>query len=459
MKRIAASVGLVALGASTVTTFAAADDSTMVNGKPWSVSATLRGFYDDNINSVPDGSPDKEHSWGFSVEPGIAVNFPMETTQIKASYQFTGIWYDKEPGANFPAVSTGHWDEVHQFNGELDHQFSDRYQVSVLDSFVVGQEPDVLAATTVITSPQRLSGDNYRNFGTIHFTAVLTPLISLDAGYANQYWSYDDHGASVFGGPPYVVGRVVGGGTAFLPGASTAGLLDRIENTPSLEVRFHALPQTYFSLGFIYDDIDYNAGEPIAVDPILGKVVSSDYRNSRSYIGYAGVNHNFNSQLTATAQVGAQSYDAYNDPAVSSDVTPWANASITYTYQPQSTATVGFTYMRSASDLAGAIVTTNGVANLTTDATYATLFLTVHHAITPDLVASVTGTYQHAEYNNGPFNSDTEDLYLIGLDLSYKFNPFLSVDAGYNFNDLDSPSSIGRGYTRNIAYVGVTGTY
>ena len=80
-------------------------------------------------------------------------------------------------------------------------------------------------------------------------------------------------------------------------------------------------------------------------------------------------------------------------------------------------------------------------------------------AITPDLVASLTGTYQHAEFNNGPYDNDAEDLYMIGLDLAYKINPFLSVDAGYNFDDLESPSAINRGYNRHRFYVGVTGTY
>lgn len=52
MKRIVASVSLVAVGATALQ----ADllpGLTTESGKPWTVSATLRGFYDDNINTIP----------------------------------------------------------------------------------------------------------------------------------------------------------------------------------------------------------------------------------------------------------------------------------------------------------------------------------------------------------------------------------------------------------------------
>ena len=51
MKRIVASIGLVAVGASGIQA-ALLPALTKESGKPWSVSATLRGFYDDNFNTV-----------------------------------------------------------------------------------------------------------------------------------------------------------------------------------------------------------------------------------------------------------------------------------------------------------------------------------------------------------------------------------------------------------------------
>ena len=52
MKKIVASVGLVAVGASGLQA-ELLPGLTTESGKPWTVSATLRGFYDDNINTYP----------------------------------------------------------------------------------------------------------------------------------------------------------------------------------------------------------------------------------------------------------------------------------------------------------------------------------------------------------------------------------------------------------------------
>ena len=68
MKRIAASLGLVALGTSALQAVDTGALSTMQGTKPWSVSVALRGFYDSNINTTPD---DEVGSAGFSINPFI----------------------------------------------------------------------------------------------------------------------------------------------------------------------------------------------------------------------------------------------------------------------------------------------------------------------------------------------------------------------------------------------------
>ena len=56
MKKIVASVSLVAIGASGLQA-ALLPGLTTESGKPWTLSATLRGFYDDNINTYPNDAP------------------------------------------------------------------------------------------------------------------------------------------------------------------------------------------------------------------------------------------------------------------------------------------------------------------------------------------------------------------------------------------------------------------
>ncbi len=430
----------------------------MVNGKPWSVSAALRGFYDTNPNTAPDGSPDKFDTFGFTISPSINVMLPMEQTTIRARYTYTGTYYDKEVGT--AGFSQTHWDNSHEFEGSLDHNFSERYSVAIMDSFVIGQEPDQLGYS-VLNTPQRISGNNVRNYGSIRFDATLTDLMSVEIGYDNQYLNYDDSGGFIAPDGPGGTFIVVRPGTeGDVGGASLSGLLDRIEHMPHLEFRFHTDPQTYFALGYKYDQTVYTGDEPIGVNPAdASDFVTSSIRDSRSHIGYVGINHNFNPEFVVNAQVGAQSFDAYNDPNSSSEITPWANASMSYTYAPQSAVSTGFTYQRSATDEANAVFTPAGLASLTTDANYATFYVTLHHRILADLFANLTGTYQHSVQNNGVFDGQSENFFLAGFDLSYHFNQFISADAGYNYDRLDSDSSANPSYKRSRVYVGLTASY
>ena len=69
MKRIVTSVGLVALGASSVGAVLG-QDATPAPAKFWSISASLRGFYDSNINTAPDTDPvDQVSAFGFTISP------------------------------------------------------------------------------------------------------------------------------------------------------------------------------------------------------------------------------------------------------------------------------------------------------------------------------------------------------------------------------------------------------
>ena len=62
------------------------------------------------------------------------------------------------------------------------------------DSFVIGQEPDLLRAGNTYNTFQRIPGNNLRNFGGVNFEAQVTPMFGVEVGYANTLYSYaDDH--------------------------------------------------------------------------------------------------------------------------------------------------------------------------------------------------------------------------------------------------------------------------
>jgi long-subunit fatty acid transport protein len=78
--------------------------------------------------------------------------------------------------------------------------------------------------------------------------------------------------------------------------------------------------------------------------------------------------------------------------------------------------------------------------------------------LTPKLTASASLQYQNSVFNGGPANEQTQDFYLLGLDLAYQFDPHLSAETGYNFNVLTSDIA-SLAYTRNQLFVGVKAIY
>ncbi len=433
MKRIVASVGLAALGASGIQTASAQALATPDTAKPWSIAAKLRGFYDDNPSTLPDSSH-PEKTFGYEVSPSILLRWALEQSTISVSYQYSFIYYDHTPAGNLDK-----YDSIHNFNLEFDHSFSERYKIAVSDSFVVGQEPDLLRAGNTFNTFTRVAGSNIRNYGAIVFDATITPLWSAELGYDNAYWHYEDHGVTL---DPF--GNII---------PSLAGLLNRIENGVRLEVKYLLEPETKLVAGYRFRDTSYTGDEPIGVLTVPApRVVTSDDRNSRSHYLYAGADHTFNPDLTGSLRAGAQYIDFYNDPTTKSEWSPYATASLRYTYAPESFLEAGFSYDRNATD----VFTVQG-DSITTDAQSAVLYASVSHRLMPKVYGSLIGQFQDSKFKGGTVDNDTERYYLLGLNLEYRFNSHFSADLGYNYDKLDS--DIGRGFDRNRVYIGATASY
>ena len=402
MKKIVASVGLVALGASGLQA-ASLPDFLTESGKPWSVSATLRGFYDDNINSAPDGIDldaagfDRD-SFGFQISPAIDIDLhPSETTTLKAGYKYTFLYYD-----NQLAGSLDHNDQTHQFDLALDHAFSERYRVSLGDSFVIGQQPDMLRTGNALTSFQRVPGDNIRNFGEINVDAKVTRLLNIEVGYANAYYDYD---AQLY-----------------------SALLDRMEHSVHVDTRWQMDPTTVGIVGAMFREVDYTDDALLIAPNIF-----SDARDSRSYVGYLGLDHTFRPDLTGNFRVGGQYTDYFNDPSDSTTVSPYFKGSLRWTYRPESFIEVGVTHDRNATDWLGAVGN-----QITVDQESTVVYASLVHRITSNLSGRLMGRFQDSEFNGGASNNMTERYYMLGADVEYRFNPNLSASVGYTYDNLDS---------------------
>jgi hypothetical protein len=444
MKRIVASVGLVAVGASGLQA-GLLPAMTAETGKPWTVSATLRGFYDDNYNTIPNdavlGPGQFRGSYGWEVSPALMVNLPMEQTTISFGYVYSFKYYQHKP-----LNSTEYYDQTSDLNFGLTHAFNERYSISIKDSYVIGQEPDLLRAGNTYTTFQRIPGNNQRNFASLDFLAQLTPEFGVQVGYNNTLYMYADNQFGLTAPPqPQVV-------------TSTAGLMNEMQQVVHIDGRYQLQPQTIGIVGVQGRANDYTADQPIWIDyssdPVNGKVVKSDARNVRAIYGYLGADHNFRPDLTGSIRLGGYYSDYYNDPTSQNNAAPYGTLSLQYTYLPESYVQFGASADYSESS-AFAPSANNGA--LTLNAQSFTVYVTLRHRITPKLFGGVIAQFQNSRYYGGAINSDTDRYYLAGLNLQYRFTPNFSAEAGYNFDYLDS--QVGNTYGRNRVYLGVTGSY
>jgi uncharacterized protein (PEP-CTERM system associated) len=126
----------------------------------------------------------------------------------------------------------------------------------------------------------------------------------------------------------------------------------------------------------------------------------------------------------------------------------------TYTYTQGSYVQLGFVEQRNATD----VIAPDLSGRITLDQESKVVFAAVNHQLTPKLLASLTGNWQYSTYNEGAWANESDTLYYLGLNLSYRFNPHFSADIGYDYDRLDSQIP-GRNYARNRVYFGATAAY
>jgi Putative beta-barrel porin 2 len=432
MKHVLTSAGMLALGA--VALHATDPQLTRQNtGRPWSLSATVRGFYDDNITTSPDkvvsypinpstGLPvqtvtGKEGSYGVQVAPSVSLNLPLEQTFISLGYTYSLMWYENREPKNI--------DQSHLFTGELTHQFSPRHTIGVRDTFIFSSEPTVVEQDGIITSPIRTEGNVMHNIGGIEDTFQLTPTVGLNFAYDNNWYDYEQEGQG-----------------------SRSALLDRMEHLIHGDVRYGFTPTLIGLVGYAYGIYSYSGDELIAPGYM------SDDRNNTSQYGYLGADYDLTGRLRTSVRLGAQ-YTDYEDNASDSVVNPFADASLTYVYMPQSSVRLGVRHARNATDVS----TLDPVTGLPTlDQITTAVYGKLTHQITSHLSGSLIGQYQFSTFNQGLYGDDSETMWLAGLNLEYVFNHHWAADIGYDYDVLNSDIP-NREYSRNRVYIGVRLTY
>ena len=443
MKKLFVSAGLVAIGAAAIKP-ALADDVT--SPKYWSVGATLRGFYDDNYNIAATG----KGSFGLELVPTISFHEPLQQTDMGIRYTY-GLYYYQD--RNDAGVNP--FDQTHQVDLWLDHAFNERWHGNVTDTFAVGQEPELLNPNPVapIATPYRVNGNNISNHGNLVLNTDWTRLFSTSLSYDNSFYDYEQSGAMVNSSGMLILPD------GLTPGPSLAGILDRVEESASLDLKWHVQPETTLYVGYQFSWVNYTGNEPIAVVPFITPTFNGVYhsgdRDSDSQYGYVGIEHQFTPNLSANIRAGATYTDVYADPLFpSTSWSPYADISLTYTYIPGSYLQFGFTHDISSTDQ----VMADSSGKLTQYANDSVIYIDVNHRITSKLVATIIGRVQYSTYEGGAASSMDETDYSVGVNLGYSINQHFSVDIGYNFDDVVTQIA-GYQYDRNRVYLGLTANY
>jgi hypothetical protein len=441
MKKLFVSAGLVAIGTAGLHAgdVYAPDISAQDASRLWSVSGTLRGFYDDNYTTSHSDSSGKRASWGAEVSPSVGLVMPLQQTELGVRYTY-GLYYYQDRSN----LGQNPFDQSHQADFWIDHAFSERWEAKVQDTFIDAQDPQLSASATSL--PYRATGNNYQNIGTASIHTEWSALFSTDLSYQNQWIHYREHGTTI-------ADLMAPGGTP-----SYAGLLNQDGHSIMLNLNYEYLPGVTFQVGDSFDLVNYTGDEPIGIDP-LGNVFYSKDRDMFSDQIYVGGQYAFTENLNASVNVGASIVDSYATPSFDSgqsttQVQPYANIALTYTYLPGDYAQVGFTQSSASANISAV----NSAGQLTLYQESSVLYASINHQITPYLLLNVIGHYEYSYYVGGAFDGGGQDWYTLEFDLTYKINDYLSAEAGYTFNYYNAGNAL-PSYTRNVEYIGLTASY
>jgi hypothetical protein len=385
---------------------------------------------------------------------------PLQQTELGLRYTYGLYYYQQREELGVDPI-----DQSHDLDLWLDHAFSERCEVKVLDTFAVGQEPELLQGSG---TPYRVEGNNIANTASITLNNVWTRLFGTSLNYNNSFYDFEQSGATVIlptmsqgifnpGPPPSITITKLGSPGAV--NASLAGLLNRIDQSVALDFQWTVATETMAFFGVSFEQVNYLGDEPVSIFspyPLYNEYLIdySQARDNRSYIGYVGFQHNLLPNLNVSAKGGVQYTEYYNDPLSTPSVAPYVVMSASYTYKPGSYAQIGFTQGRTATD----VIAPDASGRLTLDQESSVVFASINHQLTPKLAGSILGNWQYSTFNEGAYNGQPDISYHLGLSLFYSFTPHFSADAGYNFDDYQS-NIYQRGYTRNYVYLGVTAAY
>lgn len=188
MKKLFVYLGLATAGSASLHAAYAPDSQD--NSKLWSLSSTLRGFYDDNYTTTPQ----KHGSVGVEASPSFSLNMPLQQTEIGLKYTYGMYYYQQRQNNGQNPI-----DQTHNFDLWLDHAFNSSWEARLEDTLAVQQDPSLTAVGS--DTAQRVEGNNIGNTANVSLHTDWTREFSTLLNYQNTFVSYESSGGNTT--PPY----------------------------------------------------------------------------------------------------------------------------------------------------------------------------------------------------------------------------------------------------------------
>lgn len=396
------------------------------SGRPWSVSAKVRGFYDDNwaTASSDSGSWVKpQESWGINFAPGLKYTLSQDQTSLNASVDYDLRWYE--------ARSDDEFDQTVRGEIAATHAFTERYRLDLYDSVVYSEEPSVIEPNGGQATFMRTDGNAWRNYAGLGFTAGLTEKMGTRLGYSNTLYDYREDGP-----------------------ASRSALLDRMEHLATADLRWSFQPTVVGLVGYQYGYYDYTSSDPIWYTPWPDpSLPDGSSRNQESHYGFVGADYTATPGLTAQIRAGFN-YARYPNADVDDIVAPFVDAALAYEYKQGSKAGLGVKNDLRPTDVALG----SGVDSFTVSQEATTVYAYVNHRITPQLIGMLRGSWQAGTYQGGYYDGETDNYFTADVNLTYEFTRYFAAEAGYVYDNLDSDIPY-RTFDRNRFYLGLKASY
>lgn len=421
MKNIFTTAGVAALAVAGFQATCSAQSVTVDDAKWWQVSASLRGFYDDNYTIAP--KPFDRESFGFEVRPGFDVGDKGEQHLVKFSAIYSGRWFedrDDDP-----------WDHGVMTDLTGEYQFSENHVLRFVDNFSWTSEPTLLDRGTVMTL-LRADGTNLRNLGDLSYTGQFLPLFGMTFGYLNTFYDFEQDGAG-----------------------SYSALLDRMEHLAKAETRWTISPSLAGIVGYWHEWVGFTGDQTIGAP---GSTIMSDSRDSESHFFIGGADYTVSPHCFISVRGGGQNVTYVNVPGEPDQWNPFGDVSSTFEYLEGSFFRVGARYGRNRTDFPGQYGTITAYDQVTYDQETATGYGMVSHKLTEKLTARGTAQLQYGTFQGGGLDEQAECIYILGATLVYDLSQYLALEGGYNYDRVDSDDP-NRSYGRNRVFLGVRGQF